>query len=326
MSFGIIPLSDALGAEIIGLDLGQPLDSHAFERVHQAHLDHLVVVFRDQTLTPQQQIDFSKRFGPLDRHPAEDAALPGYADILVISTRRKNGEYIGVPDAGPMWHSDLAYVEKPSLGSMLYALEVPDQGSNTRFANMYSAYETLPAAIEGRRATNLAGRNNANRNYSTSLSAEQKDKVPAVSHPLVRTHPKTGRRSIFANPQHTLAIDGLPAAESDAILAEIFAHSTRPKFVYEHHWRPGDLTFLGQSLRASHRRSLASRRARLYSPHAPHHDQRRRASVDCRAKEYGEIRPKTDSGNLRSYPQTLPARLYAVQPPRCVHRPLARTL
>tara|TARA_Y100001936_G_scaffold236639_1_gene266277 strand:- start:117 stop:965 length:849 start_codon:yes stop_codon:yes gene_type:complete len=247
VNLAVNPLSDALGAEIIGVDLSRPLDQETFSKLHQAHLDYQVVVFRDQALTPQQQIDFSKRFGPLDHHPADDATLPGYPDILVISTKRENGEYIGIPDAGPMWHSDLAYMEKPSLGSLLYAVELPTRGGNTSFASMYLAYETLPnsikTAIEDKRALNLAGRNNANRNYDTSLTEEQQQKVPAVTHPLVRTHPETGRKSIFANPQHTLAIEGLPQEESNAILEEIFAHSTQPDFVYEHRWQSGDLGF-----------------------------------------------------------------------------------
>jgi taurine dioxygenase len=243
----IRPLSDTLGAEVIGIDLAQPLDDDSFAKVHRAHLDHLVVVFRDQHLSPDDQIAFSKRFGPLISHPADDATLAGFPDILVVSTKKENGQYIGLPDGGPMWHSDLAYVEKPSLGSMLYALEIPERGGNTGFANMYTAYETLPGelkrAIEGRQAVNLAGRSNAKRDFRRALNQAQRDKFPAVIHPLVRTHPETGRKCIFANPQHTLEIVGIAADESDAILERLFAHITQDEFTYFHRWRPHDLVF-----------------------------------------------------------------------------------
>ena len=247
MTLDVRPLSDALGAEVLGLDLSKPLDDATFAAVHRAHLEHLVLVFRDQDLTPQQQIDFSRRFGPLDQHPADDAVLPDHPEILLVSTRRENGKYIGIPDGGPMWHSDLAYKEEPSLGSMLYAVELPNSGGNTGFANMYKAYDALPArlkrAVEGRQGLFLAGRTNATRSFKRGLSQAQKDRTPPAMHPIVRTHPETGRKCIFANAQHTVAIEDMDDADADAILSEIFAHCARPEFVYSHTWCPGDLTF-----------------------------------------------------------------------------------
>lgn len=247
MQLEIRPLSDALGAEIVGLDLSQPMDETTFGAVHAAHLEHLVLVFRDQKLSPEQQISFSKRFGPLDVHPADDATLPGHPEILIVSTKKQEGKYIGLPDAGPMWHSDIAYRKQTALGSMLYALEIPDRGGETGFANMYAAFETLPQhlknAVEGRRGMFLAGRNNARRNFKKRLTAEQRSATPAVSHPIIRTHPETGRRSIFANPQHTVSIDGYSETESEELLADIFAHCFQPRFVYHHEWSVGDLTF-----------------------------------------------------------------------------------
>lgn len=232
MNFDIRPLSAPLSAEVIGLDVSQPLDDDSFAAVHRAHLDHLVLVFRDQYLTPQQQIDFSKRFGPLDKHPAQgEAHLAGFPDILVVSTKRENGKYVGIPNAGPQWHSDLAYRERPALGSMLYAVELPDAGGDTGFANMYKAYSALPRhleeRVEGKRATFRSRHKN----------------LPVVAHPIIRTHPETGRKSIFVNPQLTLAIEGLEAAASEDILSEIYAHNAQPEFVYWHKWRPGDLVF-----------------------------------------------------------------------------------
>ena len=247
MAIEIQPLSSALGAEIIGLDISKPLDPETFAKVHQAHLDHLVVIFRGQDLTPQQQINFSKCFGPLDRHPADDAVVPEYPDILVVSTKRENGEYIGVPDGGPMWHSDLAYKEKTALGSMLYGIEIPEQGGNTGFANMYKAYDALPKhlkdAVEGKRGFYLAGRSNAALTFKRCLSQEQIDRTPGHLHPIIRTHPETGKKCIFANPQHTLAIEDMDEKESTEVLSAIFEHSTQEAFVYYHQWRKGDLTF-----------------------------------------------------------------------------------
>ncbi len=232
MPLMIRQLSEALGAEVIGLDLSRPIADAEFVRVHRAHLDHHVLVFREQQLTPRQQIEFSRRFGPLDAHPSQgDAHLAGHPEILVISTRQENGKDVGIRNAGPLWHSDLAYRQQPSLGSMLYAIELPDSGGNTGFANMVKAYERLPArlkaAVGERRALFSSTRN-------LSLLAH---------HPVFRTHPETGRKSIFVNPQLTKSIDGMAAEDSAALLSEIYVHCQQPEFIYSHEWRPGDLVF-----------------------------------------------------------------------------------
>jgi taurine dioxygenase len=247
MAFEVRPLSDVLGAEVIGPDVATPMSDETFARVHQAHLDYLVLVFRSQKLTPQQHVAFSKRFGPLDRHPSDDAVVSGFPDILIVSTRKENGRYIGVPDGGPMWHSDLAYKKETALGSMLYGIEIPDQGGNTGFANMYKAYEALPMdlkkAVEGKRGFFLAGRSNADRSFKRPLNEEQKERTPGNVHPLIRIHPETGRKCIFANPQHTLAIEGMDEHESADVLSALFEHTAQEKFVYRHQWQVGDLTF-----------------------------------------------------------------------------------
>jgi len=210
-------------------------------------LKYLVLVFKDQVLSPADQVAFSRLFGPLDQHPADDAVMPERPEVLLVSTKRKDGRFIGLPDAGPMWHSDLAYRKETSLGSMLFAVEVPDRGGDTGFANMYTAYDTLPAvlkrALDGRRAVFLAGRNNANRSFRRSLSRSQKKNTPPVSHPAIRTHPETGRKAIFVNPQHTVAIEDMDTSESDDVLAQVFAHTARAEFSYFHHWSVGDLAF-----------------------------------------------------------------------------------
>ena len=231
MSFDIRPLSDAIGAEIIGLDAGQPLDDAVFAAIHKAHLDHQVLVFRGQSLTPQQQIHFSKRFGPLDAHPTQATNHPdGYPEILTVSTRTENGKDVGLRNAGPQWHSDLAYRERPALGSMLYALELPDSGGNTGFANMIAAYDALPAplrnAIDGKRAI-----------FSSKREGTERP------HPAIRTHPETGAKSIFVNPQLTTGIEGMDDADAAALLADLYAHCAEERFIYWHRWEPGDLVF-----------------------------------------------------------------------------------
>jgi len=231
MNLDIRPLSNALGAEIVGLDVSNSMDDATFATVHRAHLEYLVLVFRDQNLTPRQQIEFSRRFGPLDAHPTQGENHPdGFPEILIVSTKSENGKDVGLRNAGPQWHSDLAYRERPALGSMLYALELPGSGGDTGFANMHAAYDGLPphlkSAIDGKRAIFSSKREGTDR-----------------AHPAIRTHPETDRKSIYVNPQLTTGIEGMPDDEAAALLSEIYDHCTQERFLYWHRWQPGDLTF-----------------------------------------------------------------------------------
>ncbi|MEE7566000.1 TauD/TfdA family dioxygenase, partial [Xanthomonas sp. Kuri4-3] len=144
----ILPFDGPLGAEVIGLDLSSPLDADTFARLHRAHLDHHVLVFRDQRITPEQQIAFSRRFGPLQIHVLRKFQLAGHPEVLVVSNIKENGEPIGLGDAGHYWHSDLSYKPTPSLGSLLLAQELPSEGGDTLFANQHRAWDTLPAALQ----------------------------------------------------------------------------------------------------------------------------------------------------------------------------------
>ena len=189
-----------LGAEIVGLDLSVPLSDSDFARVHRAHLDYHVVVFRDQRITPQQHVEFSARFGPLQRHVLKQFALAGHPEILIVSNVVEDGKPIGLGDAGKYWHSDLSYKELPSLGSLLHAQELPSEGGDTLFANQHLAYDELPAhlrsAIEGRSAEHsyLAKYAELQKNapWRPKLTEAQIAEVQAVVHPIVRTHPDTG--------------------------------------------------------------------------------------------------------------------------------------
>jgi taurine dioxygenase len=249
--FEIRPFDAALGAEVIGLDLNQPLSPTDFQRLHRAHLDHHVVVFRDQRITPAQQIDFSRRFGPLQIHVLHQFQLPGHPEILIVSNVVEDGKPIGLGDAGHFWHSDLSYKEKPSLGSLLHARELPEEGGDTLFANMHTAWDALPADLQ-RRVEGLQAEHTYLARYAElqarspwrpNLSPEQIAQVKPVLQPVVRTHPETGRKALFVSEHFTTRIAGLPEDESRALLDELFAHSVKPAHVYRHQWQPNDLVF-----------------------------------------------------------------------------------
>ncbi|MEB0042852.1 TauD/TfdA family dioxygenase [Pseudomonas sp. MH10] len=250
-AFDVRPLEGKVGAEIVGLDLSRPLNDADFARVHQAHLDYHVVIFRDQHITPQQQIDFSRRFGILQIHVLKQFLLANHPEIFIVSNIVENGQPVGLGDAGKYWHSDLSYKELPSLGSMLYAQELPSEGGDTLFADMHRAWDTLPQAlrdaVEGKVAVHsytaryAEGKNAAS--WRPTLTGEQLSQVAEVTHPVVRTHPETGRKGLFVSEGFTTRIVGLPEDESRALLDQLYAHSTRPENVYRHHWQPDDLVF-----------------------------------------------------------------------------------
>jgi taurine dioxygenase len=247
-----VELFDApLGAEIIGLDLNRPLSQPDFQRIHKAHLDHHLLVFRDQRITPQQQVDFSRRFGPLQIHVLRNFQLPSNPEVLIISNIIEDGKPIGLGDAGHFWHSDLSYKETPSLGSMLHAQELPEEGGDTLFANMHLAWDTLPTAlrnaVQDARAEHsyLAQYEELRRRspFRPALTQAQIDEVKPVVHPVVRTHPETGRKALFVSEHFTTRIVGIPEDESRTLLDELYAHSVLPEHVYRHRWAPHDMVF-----------------------------------------------------------------------------------
>jgi taurine dioxygenase len=249
--FEVLAFDAPLGAEIVGIDLSTPLSDSDFARVHRAHLDYHVVVFRDQRISPQQHVEFSARFGPLQRHVLKQFALAGHPEILIVSNVVEDGKPIGLGDAGKYWHSDLSYKELPSLGSLLHAQELPSEGGDTLFANQHLAYEQLPAhlrtAIEGRSAEHsyLAKYAELQQNapWRPKLTEAQIAEVQAVVHPIVRTHPETGKKALFVSEHFTTRVVGLPEDESQALLNELFALSSRDALVYRHQWADHDLVF-----------------------------------------------------------------------------------
>ena len=240
-----------LGAEVLGLDLAQPLREADLLRLRLAFVAHHVLVFRDQHITPAEHVAFTRRWGELQRHVLHQFALPGQPEVLIVSNIVENGQPIGLGDAGVFWHSDLSYKPRPSLGSLLHAHELPAEGGDTLFANQHLAWQQLPEslrqAVNGRRAEHSYlkqyGELRRRNPWRPPLSAAQMAEVPPVAHPVVRTHPESGRPALFVNEHFTTRLLGLPEAESQAVLDEVFAFSTRLDFVYRHAWQPHDLVF-----------------------------------------------------------------------------------
>ena len=249
--FQIRPLAAPFGAEVLGLDLAQPLSAPDFARLHQAHLDHHVLVLRDQRITPAQHVAFSRRFGPLHVHVQKKFQLADHPEVLIVSNIKENGEPIGLGDAGYFWHSDLSYKEKPSLGSLLHAQELPGEGGDTLFADQHAAYEALPAPLKARLAPLQAEHSylarydelRARSPWRPALTQAQLNEVRPVVHPVVRTHPETGHKALFVSEHFTTRIVGLPENESRALLDLLFAASTKPEFQLRHRWQPHDIVF-----------------------------------------------------------------------------------
>ena len=252
------------GAEIQGVDLSQPMNDDTFAQVSKAFFDNEVVVLRNQKITPEQQIAFTRRFGVLEQHVRKEHRLDGYPEILIVSNvLNEQRKAIGVEDAGRFWHSDLSYKQVPSLLSALYAIEVPVKDAvvlgNTSFASTTAAYDALPEDMKRRlqalknvhsyvyyRGKNIQAQKEEQARgdrvvQEHVLTEEHLKQVPDAEAPIVRTHPVTGRKGLFINEAHTSHIVGLPKAESDALLKQICAHVIKPEFQYEHHWQAGDL-------------------------------------------------------------------------------------
>ena len=239
----VTPIAGACGAEISNVDLSQPLDDESFAAVEQALLDHQVIFFRDQTLTPDQQKTFARRFGEL-RISDQYQPLDGHPEIL---------EIVKEPDAtdivGNLWHCDESFLERPALGSILYMIECPPYGGDTMFANQYAAYEALSPGMQemlsGLRAVFSDGtlqQRNKGRSLKVHPDAANRPSYEAV-HPVVRTHPQTGRKCLFVHRPYTIRFDGMTEAESKPLLEYLYAHAARPEFTCRFRWDAGSVAF-----------------------------------------------------------------------------------
>ena len=240
----------ACGAEIV-FDLSQPIGDSTFAELERHFHDNIIVFFRDQHLTEEQQIAFSRRFGELEIHIVRKYLLPDHPEILLISNiRDENGEHIGLADAGFTWHSDTSYRKYPSRCSLLLAKEVPHRDGrplgDTVFANTIAAYEALPEAmkrrLDGLKAIHrYAMRRRIDNSPRPKLTAAQLAETPDIAHPIVRTHPHTGRKALYVTAGECIGIEGMPEDEALDLIAGLDAHCVKPEFCYRHQWRVGDL-------------------------------------------------------------------------------------
>ncbi len=272
------PVSAGIGAEIRGLDLSQPLSDDDFLTMSHAWLDHQVLLFRKQCLTDPQMISFSRRFGDLDIAPVPGhgkAFVDGLPEMFVISNVVENGRLIGsLGDGECLWHTDMAYAPVPPKASCLYSLEVPNAGGDTGFLNMYTAYETLPDALR----ESVLGRtikhdtkytlDGFDRGDGPSLAEATANgtfdvaRLPGTSHPIVRTHPETGRKALYIGRRQNTYIDGLSIADSEELLDALWAHTDGlGQNAWHHRWDVGDL-LIWDNRCVMHRREAFSSSAR----------------------------------------------------------------
>ena len=238
--FQAVPISGALGAEIRGVTLSQELTDEVISEIRQALIDHLVIFFRDQNLSPETQIAVARRFGPLEEHDF----VRGLADHPQVIRVVREADEKGM-NFGGGWHSDVTHQERPALGSLLYAVDVPPFGGDTLFANQYLAYETLSPGmqrmLDGMTAIHTArgpfgpqGRSKTNwRNMQVEVSEKALDEM---EHPVVRTHPESGRKALFVNRTFTVRFKDMTEAESRPLLEFLFAHASNERFTCRFHW------------------------------------------------------------------------------------------
>lgn len=257
----IRPFDDALGAEVEGLDLRQPVPADKMALLRDALARHLVLRIREQAIGDSELLAFSRGFGELDPpgpNPYGAPFLPDFPEINVISNVVEDGVAKGNLGYGEaVWHADMTYVEVPPKAAILYALEVPPVGGNTSFANMYAAYETLPpdlkTAVAGKRAVHDASHNSAGMLRKGYQPVTDVRETPGARHPLVRTDPESGRRALFLGRRPRSYVVGLSVDQSEALLDALWAHATRPEHCWTQQWRAGDL-LIWHNLSVLHRR------------------------------------------------------------------------
>jgi len=238
-SIDVRTLTPSIGAEIFGIDLGGEISNQQFQEIHDAFLKHVVIFFRDQKLTPDQHKAFGRRFGKLHIHPASPGKIEGHPEILVIKADA-NSKHV----AGEGWHSDVSCDLEPPLGSILYMHQPPENGGgDTMFANMYVAYEKLSETMK-RIVESLTAVHDGEHVYRGRYGINDAGKVfPRAEHPMVRTHPETGRKALFVNRGFTTHIKGMHRNESDALLNMLYEHAETPEYQCRFKWQAGSVAF-----------------------------------------------------------------------------------
>jgi len=255
------PTGAALGADVTGVDLARALDDATFRTIEAAWHRHLVLRFRDQRLDDPGFLAFARRFGELDKapvHAARDADRDPHPEISVMSNIKVDGKAIGnLGHYEAEWHTDMSYNERTPIGSLLYSLEVPPSGGDTGFANMYTAFETLPGelkrAIVGKSCKHDSSRNSVGDLRKGYQDVSDPREAPGAVHPIVRTHPATRRNALFLGRRRNAYIVGLPLAESEDLLNRLWAHAGKAEFAWYQQWKVGDL-IMWDNRCAMHRR------------------------------------------------------------------------
>jgi taurine dioxygenase len=244
----VVPTNAVLGAEVLGIDL-KSLDEAQFAAFKRAWHRHEVLLVRGQTLSDQDLVTFSRRFGDLDWAPVQETGrrfVEGIPEIYIVSNVKVNDEPIGSLGSGEaVWHTDMSYLDVPPMASMLYALEIPPVGGNTSFCSMYAVYDALPAQLKQRAAT-LKIKHDGTYNSGGYLRqgvtpTDDPRTSPGAVHPLVCTHPDTGRQMLYLGRRRNAYLLGLELAESEALLNELWQYAEQPEFSWEHVWQVGDL-------------------------------------------------------------------------------------
>ena len=244
MPLTVRPLSHALGAEIAGVDLAQPLSNAEFDQIHRTFLEKGILLFRDQEITRKQHIAFSRRFGELDNHDSLPRDRhPDYPELLLVTNiPKENGQPSDSKYPGQQWHSDLSFTPVPSLGSLLRGITIPPVGGDTMFTNMYRAYDTLSDGmkklLEGLHAIHTGSRKIVD--LSSDRATEQKKLNPPIAQPVVRVHPETGRKALYIGDKVSCFV-GMTEQESRPLIEYLVKHATQPQFVYRHQWRANDI-------------------------------------------------------------------------------------
>ena len=242
--FELRPVAGALGAEIAGIDLSEELDSDTIAAIRAAWLDHLVIFFRSQCLSPERLLGFARRFGEAIEYPFIKG-IEGFPEITpVVKLEHERVNF------GGLWHSDTAYLERPPMATMLIAREVPPFGGDTLFANMYLAYETLSTGLrrllDGLVAVNSSAKADVTKTREDRLrdgARTDAKREYTAEHPVVRTHPETGRKALYVNGGHTVRFRDMTEAESAPLLQYLSAHQQRPEFTCRFRWQPGSIAF-----------------------------------------------------------------------------------
>ena len=242
-------LSHSLGAEVSGINVAT-LNQTEFEFLREQFHKNIVLVVKNQDLSPASQTEFACRFGEIQYHISPEYLMKNQPEVMILSNETQNGKFIGLPDGGSEWHSDHSYVDQPTGYTMLHALKVPKDGGDTEWINMVEAYETLSEEMKGR-LKGLVSIHSFNRLKNRRLTIKvlhgddkeyyEKRSPPDSYHPIVRTHPYTGKKALYVSPRFTIGIKDIDEEEAQSLLDELFKHCQNREFVYRHRWTVGDL-------------------------------------------------------------------------------------